>query len=338
LLFYATPEAFSRDFIRQVEIQKAIRCKAEDPSFVLFALPRRMGFGDLSRKSLETFGTDLASYASQEIKGGDTQYLGPQFCTVARDVLDKVLSTTREQTEGSVLQMQLSTRELLADETEDVLRVDAVNILGTSSGPSSASQAWLRVHEGLLDVKRAVSSHFGRPRLRIHGSRHLTTAFILGHTFPSTTCELEIRTKKGYWSTDCDIAADELLIAKAFAGSVGSEALYVEISANDKRVRQAVRRYISRTGFNPFRFVRFDPSARLASSTYLTNSDACAIAWQVRHELSREVAEHEISEMHFFAAMPQGLAAMIGRGLNAMPPAQLYEYDGIAYHPSYRLR
>lgn len=42
LLFYATPEAFKSDFIRQVEIRRALRRKERDPSFVVFAVPRQM--------------------------------------------------------------------------------------------------------------------------------------------------------------------------------------------------------------------------------------------------------------------------------------------------------
>ncbi len=52
LLFYATPEAFGRDFISQIEINKAMRRKEEGPSFVLFAVPRGIDFGELSAKSV----------------------------------------------------------------------------------------------------------------------------------------------------------------------------------------------------------------------------------------------------------------------------------------------
>ncbi len=68
LLFYATPKAFGSDFIRQVEIRRALRRKEEDPSFALFAVPRHMGFGELSKRSIEAFGVDLAAYSSQALE------------------------------------------------------------------------------------------------------------------------------------------------------------------------------------------------------------------------------------------------------------------------------
>jgi hypothetical protein len=340
LLFYATPEAFGRVFIRQIEINKALRRKEEDPSFVLFAVPRRIGFGELSERSIAVFGTDLAVYASQEIKGPggeDESALRLQLGAVAAGVLDKVLARACEGGVADTLQMQFSTRERLADGPGDVLCVDAVRFFGQVSGPASRAEAWGRVHRCLLDVKHAVSRHFGRLRLRIHGSKHLTGAFILGYTFPSTTCELEIRTKRDYWATDQEPARGDLLQVVSQGGPVGSESLYVEISTGEKSVRSAVRRYVRRTRVSPLRYLRLTPGPELKSAPYLSNADACAITRQLRRELAREISEQDISEVHVFAAVPQGLAVMIGHNLNAMPPVQLYEYDGSDYSPSYRL-
>jgi hypothetical protein len=340
LLFYATPEAFGRDFIRQIEINKALRRKEEDPSFVLFAVPRCMGFGELSERSIESFGVDLAVYASREIKGPggkEESSLRLKLGAVATDVLDKVLARAREGGVADTLQMQFSTRERLADEPGDVLCVDAVQLLERATDPASRTEAWYRIHGGLMNMKRAVSRHFGRPRLRVHGSKHLTAAYVLGYTFPSTTYELEIRTKQDYWATDREPTHGDLLRVTSQGGSVGSENLYVEISTGDKPVREAVRRYVRRTCVSPLRYLRLTPGPERELAPHLNNADACAIARQLRRELAREISEHDISEVHIFAAVPQGLAMMIGHNLNAMPPVQLYEYDGREYHPSYRL-
>jgi hypothetical protein len=341
LLLYATPEAFDSDFIRQVEVPKGIRCREEDPSFVLFAVPRRMGFKELSERSIETFGTDLAAYSSRALEDVDEETdrsLRSKLGAVADEVLDQTIARAREAGVVGTLQMQFSTRELLADDPRDVLRVDAVGLLGRSSDPASLAEAWERVHDGLLDVKRRVSRHLGRPRLRIHGSKHLTAAYVLGYVFPSTVCELEIRTKRGYWSTDHVRTPGKLLNSRMHDGTIGSEKLYVEISTGDKIVRDAVRRYVSLTRVSPFKYLRLTLGPELEATAYMSNADACAIAWQVRSELSRAVSDYGISEVHIFAAVPQAVAMMIGHNLNAMPPVQLYEYDRGKYHPSYVLR
>ena len=340
LLFYATPEAFFSDFIRQVEVRRAARRKEEDSSFVLFAVPRHMSFGELSERSIETFGIDLAAYSSRAIDVADGEAGKPlreRLGVVADEVLDKVIRRAREKGITSVLQMQFSTRERLVDEPTDVLRVDAEKLLEEALDLVSWQEAWGSVHEGLLAVKRQISRYFGRPRLRVHGSKHLTAAFVLGYVFPSTVCELEIRTKRGYWSTDCEPTPKDLLMTNISDGTVGSESLYVELSTDDKLVRDAVRRHVQRTRVSPLKYLRFTPGPDLASAPYMSNADACAIAQQVRSELNRVISDYGISEVHMFAALPQGLAMMIGHNFNAMPPIQLYEYDGSKYYPSHVL-
>lgn len=69
----------------------------------------------------------------------------------------------------------------------------------------------------------------------------------------------------------------------------------------------------------------------------MTNADARSIANQIRRELSRAVSDYGISEIHLFVAIPQALAIMLGHSFNAMPPVQLYEYEGGEYYPSHRL-
>jgi hypothetical protein len=148
LLLYATPEAFSSDFVRQVEVRRAVRRIEEDPSFVLFAVPRRMSFGELSERSIETFGIDLASYSSRRIDDEDREVgrlLRERISVVADEVLDKVLQRSCERGVTSVLQMQFSTRERLADEPADVLRVDAEGLLKGISDQASRQEAWERV-------------------------------------------------------------------------------------------------------------------------------------------------------------------------------------------------
>lgn len=337
LLFYATPKAFGSDFIRQVEIRRALRRKEEDPSFALFAVPRHMGFGELSKRSIEAFGVDLAAFSSRALELPDGEAgaaLREQLCAVADEVLDKVLVLAGNTDLGGALRMQFSTRELLVDEDGDVLRVDAVGLL---EGAPNSTVAWARVHRGLAAVKRLVSRHLGRPRLRVHGSKHLTAAFLLGFVFPSTVCDIEVRTKIGYWSTDCEATGKDLLLSNVSDGTVGSEALYAEISTGDKIVRDEARRHVSRTGVSPLKYLRFTPGPELGAATHMTNADASAMAKQVRRELSQAVSNYGISEVHLFAAIPQALAVMLGHGFNAMPPVQLYEYKGGEYHPSYVL-
>jgi hypothetical protein len=340
LLLYATADAFASDFIRRIELREAIHAKDDDAAFVLFALPRRLGFDHLSRLSTAAFGVDLANFASRSLVApgvtAEGTALDALFADVASDLARKVLRRDPRR-DGTTLQLQYSTRERLADEPEDTLCIDATGLFVASPEAVSDNKRWCQLHAGLRDVKRAVSACRGRPRLRVHGSKHLTAAFLFGYAFPSTAFELDLRTKDGYWATDCSPSPTVTLRSELRGGSASSERLHVELSTLDQPVQDAVRRYIQRTEQSPLATLRLT----VEPATYggvMGNAEVCAIADQVRREIAQIAARQPVAEIHLFAAVPQALATMIGRRFNALPPIQLHEYDGRDYKPSYLLR
>lgn len=341
LLLYATREAFDSDFIRRIEMNEAIHAKDDDPSFVLVALPRRLGFDDLSRLSLATYGVDLAGFASRKVAVDGATAEGKTrdalFGEVARDLLSKVLRREPQGDEASALHLQYSTRERLADEPGDALCVDATRLFDRDPEAVSDGERWGRLHSGLRDLKQAIAACLGRPRLRLHGSKHLTAAFLFGYAFPSTAFELEVRTKGGYWATDCPSVGGVMHQVDLRGGSAASHRLHVELGTLDQPVQAAVRRYVQRTGRSPLATLRLTVDPGMHGGV-MGNAEACAFAKQVRREIAQVVAQHPVAEVHLFAAVPQALAMMIGQRLNALPPVQLYEYGGQEYQPSYLLR
>lgn len=338
LLLYATSEAFESEFIRRVEMNEAIGARDEDGVFLLVTLPRRIDFRELSRLSLATFGLDLAGFASRamvnEGSNAEGEVLDALFAEVARELLPKTLASVPSRTDS--LQFQYSTRDRLADEPNDALCVDAT-CLFAPPGAVMDSERWGRLHQGLRDIKEIVSQTFGRPRLRVHGSKHLTAAFLLGYTFPSTAFELELRVKHGFWVTDCQPATDLPIAVDLRGGSASSTSLHVEVSTLDQTAAEAVRRFIMRTGQSPLATIRLTVSPA-AYNGVMDNAVAVAIAHRVRQEVTQIVGRQPIDQIHLFAAVPQALATVIGQRLNALPPVQLYEFDGQDYHPSYCLR
>lgn len=340
LLLYATADAFRSDFIRRIELHEAVHTKDDDPAFVLFALPRRLGFDELSRLSTAAFGVDLANFASRPLVGpgvtAEGAALDALFAAIASDLAHKVLKRDPRR-EAAILQLQYSTRERLADEPEDALCIDATGLFVAGREAIADNERWDRLRAGLCDVKQAVAACRGRPRLRVHGSKHLTAAYLFGYAFPSTVFELDLRTKDGYWSTDCSPSPAVAVRASLRGGSAVSDRLHVELSTLDQPVQNAVRRYIQRTGQSPLATLRLaiDPA------TYggvMGNEEACAIANQVRREIAQVAARQPVAEIDLFAALPQALATMVGQRFNALPPIQLHEYDGREYRPSYLLQ
>jgi hypothetical protein len=59
----------------------------------------------------------------------------------------------------------------------------------------------------------------------------------------------------------------------------------------------------------------------------------------VREELLTAGARYRPSRIHWFAAVPVGLAMLLGQRLNTLPPSQWYEHlEGSRYVPSALLR
>ena len=337
LLLYATPQAFERPFIRDVEIAAAFETAKLDKNFELFAVPRRLKFGEMSKLSQECFGFDLGQYHTQGISEPNKAEIGSlinQFGEVARMVLRRQISNQVRMNATDRVSFQFSTREMLPATENDLLQVDATNLILGKSGQGSDS-SWDRVTHGLLDIKAALAKGYGRPRLQVHGSKHLTAAYLLGRVFcRASGFNLEIRQRDEYWATDVRDTDGNPFDISERDGQPGSNRLVVAISATGKSVTESVDQYVQTSGLDTRRFISFSPGSGILSAD---NGIAATMASHIRRNLERLVGQFPISEIHMFSAIPQGLAVMIGHNLNALPPVQLYEFDGSSYFPSYKI-
>ena len=337
LLLYATPGALERPFIRDVELDAAVRAKASDDRFVLVAVPCGIGFDELATLSMATIGSDLSQYASIRLEPAELgRGLDLQLEEVSRRVLSRVVADAAAEETPTAFAMQFSTREVLADAPDDILRVDATKVVGPSFAGACDAARWAEVHGGLLDVKRTVAEHLSRPLLRVHGRRHLTAGFLLGFVFPATTFAMEVRVADGYWASNAEHDPAATVDVALTEHSSESGQLHVELAVLGHDVGQAVRRRLRETGEMPLATLRLTvpPSER---GSRLDNAAAVAVAAAVARAIKQTVATRSADEIHLFAAVPQGLATLIGHQLSALPPIQLYEFDGLRYCSSYVL-
>lgn len=340
LLLYATPEALTRDFINRIELHEAIRRKEKDGQFLLLAVPRRMSFDRLAQITLEKLGENLTLFKSQGIRDKDAEGiqslpLRPQFAEIANEVLQHCLKARRQAAEqDDIIGLNFCTRDHLPPSPDDALDIDATRLFGPAA---PTAEAWPRLVAGLRDIKKELRATAAAPRLRIRGSKHLTAAFLIGRVFPPPTVR-EILTQQGpdLWSTACPAAGQPFDI-KVIDGDASSEAMFVEITATDKSVRDGVRDFMRKSKLTPFVSLRIEPNGGPRRGAVTDNAAACAMALQVRAAIADGLAAYGAKEIHFFAAVPQGLATLIGHHLNATVPIQLYEHDGQDYIPSLRL-
>lgn len=322
LLLYATASVFDRPFIRDVEVNEALKVRQQDANFALFALPRGISYAELKTESQRSFNFDLGRYHTVSIPDGTDLQQG--WSKVANEVLKRVLTTTVHPTPLCQLSLQYSTRDLMPHEPDDVLCIDATAFLG---GTIADPARWQRLLHGLQDVKQAVSSIYGRPRLRVNGSKHLSAAFLFGRIF--APFDLDIRqTTAEFWSTDTPIASAQPFAASVQHNSDPGGRLYLEIASGYKNIASGVDALIAATGQVPSVRLRLQP----AQGPLNVDNGLCrAMVKQTYTELERVVQTRSISEIHIFAAIPQSFMMMLGRELKGMPPVHLYEWDGSRY-------
>jgi hypothetical protein len=324
-LFYATDEAFTSDFIRDVEIDEAKRTRDADSSYLLFPFARDMGFGTLKKQTLATFGVDLTAYhgVAVGVKDAPTEVVRAKHIEAARLVLDEVLarSVVRDQ---PTVSLQISTRDLFPDEVDDVLRVDATHHFRDRVDDR---EAWARLLVGLLDIKDRLARTGARPRLAIHGSKHLTAAFMIGRAF--SPFELDIRqTANDIWRTDATFPAWANPLAVTTVDGDSSGPLFVGIASRNKDVAVGMDAFITRHDIAaPRRLILTPPNGPLDA-----NNELCrAMVSQTYAAIESAMRGQRLSSIHVFAATPQAFMMMLGREFKGMPPVHLHEWNGSEY-------
>lgn len=328
LLLYATPQVFESDFIRNVEMFEG-RLQHETGEFSLFALPRKISFASLGQSSRQSFGIDLSEFHTIPLP--DEGSLHERQKQVAVEVLRMaLLSAEKPVAANSPLILQFSTRELLPDEDGQILRIDGTELLDQDI---TKHESWNRLLSGLRDVKREITRSLGRPRLTVHGSKHLTSAFLFGRVF--SPFDLDIRqTPTQIWPTDARFAEIPPLIVSTQLCHLDGAQLSIEISFRYKNVVTGVTEYIRRN-------TSFDPAVRLqiqpASGALDLNDQLCAASAYTIYRAIEQTLGHypNIKEIHLFAAAPQAFMMMLGHSFRGMPSVYLYEWTEAGYVHSF---
>jgi len=321
LLLYATAEAFARPFIRNIEIDEARKVQAQNPAFALFAVPRRLTFSQLAQLSGDGFGFDLSRYHTISIP--ESTNLEDALAGAAMHVVERVLRHAAARGRER-LSLQYSSREVLLDEPDDVLRIDATALAQPGVDNEQRSRELL---QALTGIKKAISKSFGRPRLYVHGSKHLSTAFLFGRVFASF--EMDIRqTRDTAWRTDITPADHIPLAVSLTPVDMNEQRLFVEIAAGYKNIGAGVDALMAANGQRPAARLQVQP---LDGPLILDNSSCSGMVDYVYREIERALQLGPFSEVHFFGAVPQALMIMLGRRFRGMPPVYVYEWNGSGY-------
>lgn len=311
LLLYATADVFDRTFITNHEVPPAIQVKAVDPGFLLFAVPRSMSFDELATQSKEVYGLDLSAYHTIPVDDPPTQ-----LPKVATAILRKVL-TGATLDETGCLRVQFSTREMSQVSPNEALTID-----GTAAYGIAGENCFPELLRGLRDVKTAISEHFGRPRLRVEGFKHLSAAFAFGRVFQPFPLIVR-QTPVEYWSLG-EPGSSEPVLTEVKSGALQSAPLVIQVSSRYKDLNEAVDKVMDGRQFNRL-------TLRPQDALDVDEETCNRMIHQAYTAIDRTVNEIHASEIHLFCAAPQAFVMGLGQTFSGMPVTYAYDFDGRDY-------
>jgi hypothetical protein len=322
LLLYASPGVFRRWFIREIELPAGKEAKQRDPKYVLTAFARGVSFSTISKQSKEQFGVDLGEFHGISSRRNLTDKARrSDWIRMAVEVLRKWLSL---QPVRPRIPLQFSTRQLFPNNDDDLLCIDATEFL--ASDPLSMDK-WDVVRQGLLDVQSEVTHRFGRPRIYVHGSKHLTAAFLFGRVFARSLLDIR-QTPTEVWSSDTPPTLVEPFRAALSVPESHDRSLFVEIASGHKNIAEGVDDLIRRSASaHPSRL-----SLRPADGPLDVDNALCmAMSRQAYVEIERAMAATGARSIHLFVAAHQAFLMMLAQRFAGMPEAHLYEWDNGRY-------
>lgn len=185
--------------------------------------------------------------------------------------------------------------------------------------------AWEIMRDAIQQLRVQTARQLGVVRLALEMNAPLSLGFVVGNVFDTQSrVPLTIAQKEELW--DCDGAPSdfEWQVSPQDELLVGTD-VTLEIS-----VRYDVTKQVKGYLLTQERVVRrhLYVQARNASlgNYFLNAGDARSLAEEVHRGLVAHRNALNYARLHIFAAIPLGAAVFIGRQLNALGPAQLYDW------------
>lgn len=317
-VLYLTEKVLCSDFIRCIEIPEARLRQRRDPSYPLVVVSPDYRFGALRTLTKDHFGVDLTpahGYAREEAEA-----LEDFWVRVSRQILHRHMHDLPRSADTFTLSVNTYERMALMDEG---LYIDATHAL---DGDVSRADVWERLLAGMQDAKREVSNRFGRPRLIINGSKHLTAAFMTGRVF--NQYPLDIRQKDEYWTSDAPIELLDSFVVDYHPGAYTNPSLSVEIATGHKDIAAGVDTLITSGQLNPGGRLRIRPTQGRVNVTGSISRSLAHVAYSAIDEATNAQPTNEI---HLFAAAPQAFLMTLGTLFQGMPENHLYEWTADGY-------
>ena len=316
LLFLATAHSVRSDFIRAVELPEA-ECKFKKTNFQIlpiFGLPIDAVTAELQ----DCLTVPISNFNGVQVTKCDA----PQdMVTVAERAAEIILEDISIEPRDP-LDIGLSSKQKVSNDV--ALHLDFRSFFHGGLPPK---ESWSEQFRPALErVKNALVAR-NLLVLRLHGFAHLSLACLFGHVFRSTAgFKLEIRqitkNKTTTWATAATSGKSPLKAAE-LPGSIGSRNLCVKINLMSPDDSSVIR-YRKEHGILYRATLEFHPEKH---PLLISEAEAVVITADLVNKIKEMHARYDTNTVHLFAAIPLGLAVMIGHNLNACGTIQCHEFD-----------
>jgi len=330
LLLYATKNSVDSEFIRNVELKEAFNRSKNDPSFNLVPL---LGIpsDEVNKKLSGIMLGDLSRYNGAIVREETGLVVAAQ--AVRRILLRNLL---RYVDDHEIL-ISLMTWQRTPGNITPQLDLDWSNLCSYDELFSQIT--WNNyIRPALLDVKDTILET-GYSTIRILSKAHLTAGFAFGFIFrPVTGLELTVQQGEQWWSTKASVLSDSKVKIVIDPCNAGSKNLAVNISiSRDVDIKLGAFMEEHQVQFRAVLYCKPENGADL--NAVPDGDTAHAMAKEIGNAIRDTFSKYNIADIHIFAAIPLGLAYLIGSELNACGRIHLYEYDKVAskYYPSWTI-
>ena len=343
-LVYLTPESLQSEYVMRVELQAALDRWRRERQFTIIPVFRGVTIHQVGAATRSQTGRDITNFHGvvipADISGDSEEFrtsLGNAACQTLEGSLERRASLFKADLSRRPV-LDLHTRQYTTRPTEADLDLDWRSFFKGRIAPSAVDCA-ATLLPALENVREAVASKWGLRTVHVRAKAHISAGFAVGFAFRDPTgFELTVEQNGEVWSTEGTPASDNPLTVTETGGSIESEDLAVQLSIAQE-TSTGVDRFVRARGELFRARVALQPPMGYGRESVANAQQALNMAIQAAEVIRRIRNERRALRTHLFAAVPIGLAVLLGHRLNACGPVQLYEYDKerLTYVPSLML-
>jgi hypothetical protein len=318
-VLWITPEVAASDIIRKVEAPALVRrARRRDPFFLVPVAAGGLDYDDAAAL-IDIPLDDLKNWNMLRVDGDPIRY--EAAVDVTRRVLKhRLRAIHRTFPPGDPILMRFHTRRPAPVESAYALTLDWSHRFTTRE---TSQEEWasclLPALEAIVEGIRVNAP--GR-QVNITGLPSLPAAFALGRAFLETSGVPVAWGQRGeLWSLRADRMASGV-VDDSWAGDPASDGLAVLVAINAN-----VRSAMTKSDLPAFRGHVEVRHPRPSSTVRLTAGEALDVALRVTDAVREaRMLWSDTRRVHLFAAVPAGIAVLIGQFLNTLGPVQTYEH------------